>query len=125
MNYENRDSLGMYKPFQNGSSRIDDKDGPGPHLMGANTLTGNNVYNRHSAPDLRINSEVVFPERANDSLLRRLKVHNEWWRLSYTKLMNATEALKYPACRRGLTRLIFHVGESQVFLPQRLADPVL
>lgn len=46
MNYENRDSLGMYKPFQNGSSSIDDKDGPGPHLMGANTLTGNNVYNR-------------------------------------------------------------------------------
>ncbi|MBU3823596.1 MAG: PRC-barrel domain-containing protein [Candidatus Oceanisphaera merdipullorum] len=36
----------MYKPFQNGSSSIDDKDGPGPHLMGANTLTGNNVYNR-------------------------------------------------------------------------------
>lgn len=37
MNYENRDPLGIYK----------DKDGrgPGPALMGANTLIGNDVYN--------------------------------------------------------------------------------
>lgn len=35
MNYEERDSYGMYKV--NG--------GPGPGLMGANTLVGNDVYN--------------------------------------------------------------------------------
>ncbi|MEO6917820.1 MAG: PRC-barrel domain-containing protein [Collimonas sp.] len=37
MNYEERDAYGMYK--KNG--------GPGPNLMGADTLVGNDVYNRH------------------------------------------------------------------------------
>jgi sporulation protein YlmC with PRC-barrel domain len=37
MNYENRDTYGMYK------SSI--SSGPGPQLMGANTLVGNDVYN--------------------------------------------------------------------------------
>lgn len=38
MNYENRDTYGMYKST-NGS-------GPGPRLMGADTLVGNDVYNK-------------------------------------------------------------------------------
>jgi len=38
MNYEERDSYGMYK----GTLRT----GPGPALMGANTLVGNDVYNQ-------------------------------------------------------------------------------
>jgi sporulation protein YlmC with PRC-barrel domain len=38
MNYTERDTYGMYR---NRSG-----DGPGPRLMGANTLTGNDVYNR-------------------------------------------------------------------------------
>lgn len=38
MNYENRDTYGMYKAT-NGS-------GPGPRLMGADTLVGNDVYNK-------------------------------------------------------------------------------
>ena len=46
MNYENRDSLGMYKSFQNRPSHLDNNDGPGPHLMGAETLIGNSVANR-------------------------------------------------------------------------------
>lgn len=46
MNYENRDSLGMYKSFQNNTATYDNADGPGPHLMGADTLIGNNVANR-------------------------------------------------------------------------------
>lgn len=46
MNYENRDSLGMYKSFQNNTSNFDNNDGPGPHLMGADTLIGNNVANK-------------------------------------------------------------------------------
>ncbi|MDP4535778.1 PRC-barrel domain-containing protein [Alkalimonas collagenimarina] len=37
MNYETRDTLGMYK---------ESLDGPGPHLMGADTLIGNDVYNQ-------------------------------------------------------------------------------
>ncbi len=37
MNYEERDSYGMYK--------INPKSGPGPGLMGADTLVGNDVYN--------------------------------------------------------------------------------
>jgi sporulation protein YlmC with PRC-barrel domain len=38
MNYQEQDTYGMYK------SRTD--GGPGPGLMGANTLDGNDVYNR-------------------------------------------------------------------------------
>lgn len=41
MNYETRDTYGMYKtnPMQR------EGDGPGPRLMGAETLIGNDVYN--------------------------------------------------------------------------------
>jgi sporulation protein YlmC with PRC-barrel domain len=45
MNYEQRDPYGMYKSkgvFTSGPSMV---HGPGPHVMGANTLIGNNVYN--------------------------------------------------------------------------------
>ena len=38
MNYVDRDTYGMY--------RITTQDGPGPTLMGAGTLTGNDVYNK-------------------------------------------------------------------------------
>src|ERR1039458_6743220 len=37
MNYEDRDTYGMYKVNTHG--------GPGPRLMGAGTLIGNDVYN--------------------------------------------------------------------------------
>lgn len=37
MSYEDRDTLGMY--------RTNDHKGPGPELMGCNTLTGDDVYN--------------------------------------------------------------------------------
>ena len=37
MNYETRDTYGMYK--------TNDNNGPGPQLMGADTLIGNNVCN--------------------------------------------------------------------------------
>lgn len=40
MNYEDRDSYGMYK--------VTTKNGPGPGLMGADTLVGNDVYNRQN-----------------------------------------------------------------------------
>lgn len=38
MNYQEQDTYGMYKRRTDG--------GPGPGLMGANTLDGNDVYNR-------------------------------------------------------------------------------
>lgn len=38
MNYESRDTYGMYKNDYH-------KQGPGPRLMGADTLIGNDVYN--------------------------------------------------------------------------------
>lgn len=38
MNYLERDSYGMYA--------VSSSDGPGPRLMGADTLLGNDVYNR-------------------------------------------------------------------------------
>lgn len=40
MNYEDRDTYGMYKKSS------DDSQGPGPELMGADTLVGNDVYNK-------------------------------------------------------------------------------
>lgn len=38
MNYETRDTYGMYKTGND--------SGPGPRLMGADTLVGNDVYNK-------------------------------------------------------------------------------
>lgn len=50
MNYETRDTLGMYK---------ESLDGPGPHLMGANTLVGNDVYN-HKEENLGDIKEIML-----------------------------------------------------------------
>lgn len=46
MNYEERDTYGMYKinPLRASGSGV--RQGPGPELMGANTLIGNDVYNQ-------------------------------------------------------------------------------
>ncbi len=45
MNYEDRDTYGMYKINTTGGPGPDMQHGPGPHLMGADTLIGNDVYN--------------------------------------------------------------------------------
>lgn len=45
MNYEQRDSHGMYKSQTSGSGP-DASHGPGPYLMGADTLVGNDVFNK-------------------------------------------------------------------------------
>ena len=45
MNYEQRDTYGMYKIASNGSPQADGHHGPGPRLMGADTLNGNDVFN--------------------------------------------------------------------------------
>ena len=41
MNYTERDTFGMYKVYKGAPS-----GGPGPELMGADTLVGNDVYNQ-------------------------------------------------------------------------------
>ena len=46
MNYEDRDTYGMYKMATNGDSAPTPTPGPGPVLMGADTLSGNDVYNQ-------------------------------------------------------------------------------
>ncbi len=45
MNYVERDSHGMYKSTSSNAADKDGNHGPGPELMGANTLVGNDVYN--------------------------------------------------------------------------------
>jgi len=44
MNYEDRDPYGMYKGSTGPGP--DARHGPGPELMGADTLVGNDVYNQ-------------------------------------------------------------------------------
>ncbi len=54
MNYEERDTYGMYRGRLGG--------GPGPHLMGADTLVGNDVYN-HKGEDLGDIKEIMLDMR--------------------------------------------------------------
>ncbi|MGB3610548.1 MAG: PRC-barrel domain-containing protein [Cellvibrio sp.] len=51
MNYETRDTYGIYKSY--------DSRGPGPRLMGADTLIGNDVYN-HNNEDLGDIKEIML-----------------------------------------------------------------
>ena len=53
MNYENQDVYGMYK----------EKHGPGPQLMGANTLNGNDVFNKQDE-DLGDVKEIMLDMRS-------------------------------------------------------------
>ena len=46
MNYEERDTYGMYKGHTIGTRTSELKQGPGPDVMGADTLIGNDVYNQ-------------------------------------------------------------------------------
>ena len=55
MSYLDRDTLGMYKSDEIGS-------GPGPALMGADTLIGNDVYN-HKDEDLGDIKEIMLDMR--------------------------------------------------------------
>ncbi|MEO8170121.1 MAG: PRC-barrel domain-containing protein [Oxalobacteraceae bacterium] len=55
MSYEDRDQYGMYKN--------DASEGPGPELMGADTLIGNDVYN-HKDEDLGDIKEIMLDIRS-------------------------------------------------------------
>ncbi len=63
MNYEQRDPFGIYK-----SGSVDDvgpgrKNGPGPEMMGADTLIGNDVYNSKNE-DLGDIKEIMLDMRS-------------------------------------------------------------
>ncbi|WP_373510807.1 PRC-barrel domain-containing protein [Thiocapsa sp.] len=59
MNYTERDTYGMYK----GKSGAETGAGPGPELMGADTLVGNDVYNQ-SDDDLGDIKEIMLDMRS-------------------------------------------------------------
>jgi len=69
MNYEERDPFGMYKPIgSNGSgngSGPDARHGPGPHMMGADTLIGNDVHN-NDGEDLGDIKEIMLDMRSGN-----------------------------------------------------------
>jgi sporulation protein YlmC with PRC-barrel domain len=46
MNYEDRDTYGMYKSHRNRGPGPASHHGPGPRLMGVHTLVGNDVCNK-------------------------------------------------------------------------------
>jgi len=60
MNYEERDPYGMYK--SPAGAGPDERHGPGPYLMGANTLVGNDVYNKDDT-DLGDITEIMLDMR--------------------------------------------------------------
>lgn len=62
MNYEDRDTYGMYKTNPALASAAEDGQGPGPALMGADTLIGNDVYN-HLDEDLGDIKEIMLDMR--------------------------------------------------------------
>ena len=57
MNYEERDTFGMYKAGPNA------RRGPGPEMMGADTLVGNDVCN-HKGEDLGEIKEIMLDMRS-------------------------------------------------------------
>jgi sporulation protein YlmC with PRC-barrel domain len=62
MNYEERDKYGMYKATTGVATEPDLSPGPGPRLMGADTLIGNDVYNQKDE-DLGDIKEIMLDVR--------------------------------------------------------------
>ncbi len=65
MNYEDRDTYGMYKGNTAGGPGPDVRHGPGPgpEVMGADTLVGNDVFN-HKDEDLGDIKEIMLDMRS-------------------------------------------------------------
>ncbi len=64
MNYEQQDPFGMYRSNANGAGP-DQRHGPGPYMMGADTLVGNDVYN-HKGEDLGDIKEIMLDMRSGN-----------------------------------------------------------
>ena len=65
MNYEQRDPFGIYKSNGGSGAGPDAHTGPGPHMMGADTLVGNDVYN-HKDEDLGDIKEIMLDMRSGN-----------------------------------------------------------
>jgi sporulation protein YlmC with PRC-barrel domain len=63
MNYEDRDPFGMYKGDKDNGAGPDARRGPGPEIMGADTLVGNAVFN-HKDEDLGDIKEIMLDMRS-------------------------------------------------------------
>jgi hypothetical protein len=63
MNDEDRDGYGMYKPARDEGPEARQGPGPGPYLMGAETLIGNGVYNK-DGEDLGVVKEIMLDMRS-------------------------------------------------------------
>jgi len=63
MNYEDRDTYGMYKGTTGNGPGPDVRRGPGPELMGADTLIGNEVCNQ-KCEDLGYINEIMLDMRS-------------------------------------------------------------
>ena len=63
MNYEQRDPYGMYKSPTTNVAGPAQTHGPGPHLMGAETLLGNDVFNA-AGEDLGEIKEIMLDMRS-------------------------------------------------------------
>jgi sporulation protein YlmC with PRC-barrel domain len=63
MNYEDRDPYGMYKVSTASKPGPDVRHGPGPDIMGADTLVGNDVYNK-KGEDLGDIKEIMLDMRS-------------------------------------------------------------
>jgi sporulation protein YlmC with PRC-barrel domain len=63
MNYEDRDPLGIYKVSNGGGPGPDVRRGPGPEMMGADTLVGNDVFNQ-KGEDLGDIKEIMLDMRS-------------------------------------------------------------
>jgi sporulation protein YlmC with PRC-barrel domain len=62
MNYEDRDTYGMYTKHDVSGPGPDDRRGPGPEMMGAETLLGNDVVNQ-KGEDLGDIKEIMLDLR--------------------------------------------------------------
>lgn len=68
MNYEERDPFGMYQPIDTDGGDVagpDARHGPGPYLMGAQTLIGNDVHNT-DGEDLGDIEEIMLDMRSGN-----------------------------------------------------------
>lgn len=63
MNYEEQDTYGIYKGLGTNGKGSGKHDGPGPELMGADTLVGNDVYNQNDE-DLGDIKEIMLDMRS-------------------------------------------------------------
>ena len=83
MNYVERDTYGMYKT--NVITGPDMRHGPGPDLMGAETLVGSDVYNKNG-DDLGDIKEIMLDMRTG--------------RVAYAVLSSAASSAWAASCSR-------------------------